>query len=98
MADTHISRFGARHGDPPFPNASIRPASDASCSEEDAAAGDTRDYARFVDVQQRRALIIAELEYPDTPAPSTARRQVTNSIDIGKLADVRRREPDAWNR
>ena len=43
------------------------------------------EYARFVEVQQRRAGIIAELERPpETAAPRTGPTAVAQSIDIGK--------------
>jgi hypothetical protein len=43
------------------------------------------EYARFVEVQQRRARIIAELERPpETPAPQTGPTTVDQFIDVGE--------------
>jgi hypothetical protein len=41
------------------------------------------EYARFVEMQQRRARIIAELERrPETPAPRAAPTAVDHVIDV----------------
>jgi hypothetical protein len=47
--------------------------------------GSLVEYARFVEVQQRRARIIAELERPpETPAPRTGPTTVDQFIDVGE--------------
>ena len=47
-------------------------------------AGILVEHARFVEVQQRRARVVAELTRPpETPAPRTASTSVDQVIDVG---------------